>query len=178
MMRSTVLAALLVCNVPKTKTPILAASTASVVVVAVTIGSIGALSLENLQHWERLRQENQDLRTELDIDHSMVGGSAPMKDIFDLVRRVAPTDPIRSFGLAPGLELAGFDRTIQVKEFSQGPVYNANGIAEMGFEVDGVLIKPHGRSNAKAIKNAIRVGKTAVEQDIMSIFRQLGANET
>ena len=56
------------------------------------IGSIGALSLENLQHWERLRQENQDLRTELDIDHSMVGGSAPMKDIFDLVRRVAPTD--------------------------------------------------------------------------------------
>jgi glycerol-3-phosphate acyltransferase PlsX len=39
--------------------------------------------------------------------------------------------------------------------------------------VDGVLIKPHGRSNAKAIKNAIRVGKTAVEQDIMSVFRDL-----
>ena len=44
------------------------------------IGSIVALSLENLQHWERLRQENQDLRTELNIDHSMVGVSAPMKD--------------------------------------------------------------------------------------------------
>ncbi|HKP54615.1 MAG TPA: phosphate acyltransferase PlsX [Chloroflexia bacterium] len=41
--------------------------------------------------------------------------------------------------------------------------------------VNGILIKPHGRSNAKAIKNAIRVAKTAVEQDIMSIFRELGA---
>ncbi len=40
--------------------------------------------------------------------------------------------------------------------------------------VDGVLIKPHGRSNAKAIKNAIRVGKTAVEQDIMTVFSALG----
>jgi phosphate acyltransferase len=39
--------------------------------------------------------------------------------------------------------------------------------------VDGVLIKPHGRSNAKAIKNAIRVAKTAIEQDITSIFREL-----
>jgi glycerol-3-phosphate acyltransferase PlsX len=41
--------------------------------------------------------------------------------------------------------------------------------------VDGVLIKPHGRSNAKAIKNAIRVAKSAVEQDIMKVFRELGA---
>jgi glycerol-3-phosphate acyltransferase PlsX len=40
--------------------------------------------------------------------------------------------------------------------------------------VDGVLIKPHGRSNAKAIKNAIRVAKSAVEQDIMKVFRELG----
>jgi len=41
--------------------------------------------------------------------------------------------------------------------------------------VNGILIKPHGRSNAKAIKNAIRVAKSAVEQDIMSVFRELGA---
>ncbi|HYO50817.1 MAG TPA: phosphate acyltransferase PlsX [Chloroflexia bacterium] len=41
--------------------------------------------------------------------------------------------------------------------------------------VNGVLIKPHGRSNAKAIKNAVRVAKSAVEQDIMSAFRELGA---
>jgi glycerol-3-phosphate acyltransferase PlsX len=43
--------------------------------------------------------------------------------------------------------------------------------------VNGILIKPHGRSNAKAIKNAIRVGKSAVEQNIMSVFRELGEQE-
>lgn len=41
--------------------------------------------------------------------------------------------------------------------------------------VNGVLIKPHGRSNAKAIKNSIRVARSAVEQDIMAIFREVGA---
>jgi glycerol-3-phosphate acyltransferase PlsX len=41
--------------------------------------------------------------------------------------------------------------------------------------VNGVLIKPHGRSNAKAIKNAIRVAKSAVEQDVMAAFQELGA---
>jgi glycerol-3-phosphate acyltransferase PlsX len=40
--------------------------------------------------------------------------------------------------------------------------------------VDGILIKPHGRSNAKAIKNAIRVAKSAVEQDIITVFREVG----
>lgn len=44
--------------------------------------------------------------------------------------------------------------------------------------VDGILIKPHGRSNAKAIKNAIRVARTAVQQDIMTIFRDLGGKDT
>ncbi len=43
--------------------------------------------------------------------------------------------------------------------------------------VDGLLIKPHGRSNAKAIKNAIRVARSAVEQDIMSVFREVGKAE-
>lgn len=43
--------------------------------------------------------------------------------------------------------------------------------------VDGLLIKPHGRSNAKAIKNAIRVARTAVEQDVMTIFREQAGKE-
>lgn len=42
--------------------------------------------------------------------------------------------------------------------------------------VDGILIKPHGRSNAKAIKNAIRVARSAVQQDIMTLFRSLAAD--
>ncbi len=44
--------------------------------------------------------------------------------------------------------------------------------------VDGILIKAHGRSNAKAIKNAIRVARTAVQQDIMNVFRSLGETST
>lgn len=43
--------------------------------------------------------------------------------------------------------------------------------------LDGILIKAHGRSNAKAIRNAIRVAKSAVEQDIMRVFRELGAGK-
>ena len=43
--------------------------------------------------------------------------------------------------------------------------------------VDGILIKPHGRSNAKAIKNSIRVARSAVQQDIMTVFRSLGEQE-
>ena len=41
--------------------------------------------------------------------------------------------------------------------------------------LDGILIKAHGRSNAKAVKNAIRVAKTAVERDVLSVFREMGA---
>ncbi len=40
--------------------------------------------------------------------------------------------------------------------------------------VNGLLIKPHGRSNAKAIKNAIRVAKDALDQGVMGAFRDLG----
>ena len=38
--------------------------------------------------------------------------------------------------------------------------------------VDGVCIIAHGRSNAKAIKNAIRVAKQATEQDIVAAIKQ------
>ena len=38
--------------------------------------------------------------------------------------------------------------------------------------VDGVSIIAHGRSNAKAIKNAIRVGKQAVESNMLDAIRK------
>src|SRR5947209_1784946 len=44
--------------------------------------------------------------------------------------------------------------------------------------LNGVLIKPHGRSNAKAIKNAIRVAKSATEQNVISIFREIGQTQS
>jgi len=45
-----------------------------------------------LRHWERLKQENQALRAEVNLEYNMVGVSARMKEVFDFVRRVAATD--------------------------------------------------------------------------------------
>jgi Nif-specific regulatory protein len=60
--------------------------------VMTAVGSIAALALENLRHWERLRQENQALRAEVNLEYDMVGVSARMKEVFEFVRRVAATD--------------------------------------------------------------------------------------
>ena len=60
--------------------------------VMTAVGSIAALALENLRHWERLKEENQALRSEVNIEYNMVGVSARMKEVFEFVRRVAATD--------------------------------------------------------------------------------------
>jgi Nif-specific regulatory protein len=60
--------------------------------VMTAVGSIAALALENLRHWERLKQENQALRAEVNFEYNMVGVSARMKEVFEFVRRVAATD--------------------------------------------------------------------------------------
>jgi len=56
------------------------------------VGSIAALALQNLRQWERISNENRALRAEVSIEYNMVGTSARMKDVFEFVRRVAPTD--------------------------------------------------------------------------------------
>jgi len=56
------------------------------------VGSIAALALQNLCHWERISNENRALRAEVSLEHNMVGVSPRMKDVFEFVRRVAPTD--------------------------------------------------------------------------------------
>jgi transcriptional regulator with GAF, ATPase, and Fis domain len=56
------------------------------------VGSIAALALENLAHWERIQTENQTLRAEVNLENSMVGVGARMKAVFEFVRRVALTD--------------------------------------------------------------------------------------
>jgi len=96
----------------------------------------------------------------------MVEGTAKM--ILDLLRSELTSSlptKLMAAGLRPNFRRIG-DR-LDYAEYG--------GSIVMG--VNGILIKPHGRSNAKAIKNAIRVGKSAVEQDIMSVFRQLGERE-
>jgi glycerol-3-phosphate acyltransferase PlsX len=88
------------------------------------------------------------------------------KMIFDSIRAEL-TSSLPSKLMAAGLR-PNFRRLANRLDYAE-----YGGAIVMG--VDGVLIKPHGRSNAKAIKNAIRVARTAVEQDIMTIFRGLGA---
>src|SRR5581483_10764983 len=39
-----------------------------------------------------LREENRELRTQITIEHNMVGTSAGMREDFEFIRRVAPTD--------------------------------------------------------------------------------------
>jgi transcriptional regulator with GAF, ATPase, and Fis domain len=60
--------------------------------VMTAVGSIAALALENLRHWEQLRDENQALRAEVNLEYNMVGSSPRMKEVFEFVRRVASTD--------------------------------------------------------------------------------------
>lgn len=89
------------------------------------------------------------------------------KMIFDLLRDEL-TASLLSKVLAAGLR-PNFRRIAGRLDYAE-----YGGSIVMG--VNGVLIKPHGRSNAKAIKNAIRVAKTAVDGDIMAVFRELGQN--
>jgi Nif-specific regulatory protein len=56
------------------------------------VAGIAALALDNVRHWQRLQAENQELRAEVQLEHNMVGGSARMRELFESIRRVAPTD--------------------------------------------------------------------------------------
>jgi len=56
------------------------------------VAGIASLALDNLAHWENLRHENDELRSELGVQHELVGESARMREVFEFIRRVAPTD--------------------------------------------------------------------------------------
>jgi transcriptional regulator with GAF, ATPase, and Fis domain len=56
------------------------------------LGNIAALSIENARHMEWLGGENRRLQQELNIHHRMVGESKPMREVYDLVSRVAGRD--------------------------------------------------------------------------------------
>lgn len=56
------------------------------------IARIAALALENLDHWEKLRQENLALRAEIGLKHDIVGCSPNIRKVFEFIRKVAPTD--------------------------------------------------------------------------------------
>jgi len=66
-------------------------------------------------------------------------------------------NPLGKFGLILlKTSLSGLKKEIDYSEYGGAPLLG----------VDGVVIIGHGRSNAKAIKNAIRVAKEEVERDV------------
>ena len=56
------------------------------------IAGISAVALENARRLQWLEQENQRLMTEIMLERNLVGESARMKEIFQFLGRVAPTD--------------------------------------------------------------------------------------
>ena len=60
--------------------------------VMTAIAGIAALALGNVCNIEQLQKENQQLQAEINLEHNMVGNSQNMQKVFELIRRVAPTE--------------------------------------------------------------------------------------
>jgi len=60
--------------------------------VMTAIAGIASLAFNNVRRWDQLRQENQELRSEIDVEHNMIGCSPAMRKVFEFIRRVAPID--------------------------------------------------------------------------------------
>ena len=56
------------------------------------IAALTAMGIENARQFERLSQENQQLRAEVSLTHDMVGRSARMREVYQFIERVAPSD--------------------------------------------------------------------------------------
>jgi Nif-specific regulatory protein len=56
------------------------------------VAGMAATALEHGRQVESLEGANRRLQTEIDIDHNMVGDSAPMRLVYRRIARVAPTD--------------------------------------------------------------------------------------
>jgi Nif-specific regulatory protein len=54
------------------------------------IAGMAAVSLENARQMEWLEGENSRLRSTLAIEHSMIGESEPMQEVYRFIQRVAP----------------------------------------------------------------------------------------
>ncbi|HLE63668.1 MAG TPA: sigma 54-interacting transcriptional regulator [Pyrinomonadaceae bacterium] len=56
------------------------------------IAGIAAVAIENARHIEWLEEENRRLLQDVNIEHNMVGESAVMRQVYQLISKVAPTD--------------------------------------------------------------------------------------
>jgi transcriptional regulator with GAF, ATPase, and Fis domain len=56
------------------------------------IAGLAAIAVENARQFERLGSENQRLRAEINIQHDMVGQSPRMRQVYQFIEKVAPSD--------------------------------------------------------------------------------------
>jgi transcriptional regulator with GAF, ATPase, and Fis domain len=56
------------------------------------VGSIAGLALANISRLEDVQAENARLRVETQLQHEMIGESAPMRQVYDFITKVAPSD--------------------------------------------------------------------------------------
>src|SRR5262245_34938684 len=58
------------------------------------IAHITALAFENAAHFERLQERYSRLERDLNLEHDLVGNSAPMSELTKLIAKAAPTNSI------------------------------------------------------------------------------------
>ncbi len=56
------------------------------------VAAISAIALENARHLQWLRNENQRLQSDINIEHNMVGESPQIREIYRTIARIAPAD--------------------------------------------------------------------------------------
>jgi transcriptional regulator with GAF, ATPase, and Fis domain len=56
------------------------------------IAGLAAIAIENARQFERLGDENQRLRAQVNLQHDMVGQSARMRQVCQFIEKVAPSD--------------------------------------------------------------------------------------
>jgi Nif-specific regulatory protein len=57
----------------------------------IAVAGIVSVILENIKHLEWLGSENRRLRAEINLEHNMIGESAPMQKVFRFIEKVART---------------------------------------------------------------------------------------
>ena len=56
------------------------------------VAGVSAVALEHVRHVEQLEGETKRLRADLNIEHEMIGESVKMRELYQVIARVAPTD--------------------------------------------------------------------------------------
>ena len=56
------------------------------------VASLAAVAMDRARHLEQMEREVKGLREDLNLMHNMIGESARMRDVYQLIARVAPTD--------------------------------------------------------------------------------------